>query len=155
MPGHRAIVLTDASVAFFPGNVSCAFAKTKCRILGGMKETTPLKVISLSMVSATLCCSILFSASELFCQNAAFDSFQHVLEVAVCSIFSFDSSLGHQITLSEVDVIDCEAHSIVVGFVFVEIHSAQSICMGHLLSWCVFELIVEAHKSYCPSCHSS
>ena len=60
MPGHHAIILTDASVAFFPGCVSCAFAKTKCRSLGGMKGTTPLKMIRLFMVSASLCFWILF-----------------------------------------------------------------------------------------------
>ena len=74
---------------------------------------------------------------------AAFGSFHY--EESVCSEFSFDFSLGHQITLSEVDVIDCEAHSIVVGFVFVKIHSAQSICVGYLLSWCVLQLIVETY----------
>ena len=61
---------------------------------------------------------------------ADFDSFHYNLEESVCSKFSFDFSLGHQITLSEVDVIDCDAHSIVVGFVFVKIHSSQNICMG-------------------------
>ena len=64
MPGHQAIILTDASVAFFPGCVSCAFAKTKCRSLGGMKGTTPLKMIPLCKVSASFCCSNPFSASE-------------------------------------------------------------------------------------------
>ena len=64
MPGHHAIILTDASVAFFPGCVSCAFAKTKCRSLGGMKGTTLLKMIPLCKVSASFCCSNPFSASE-------------------------------------------------------------------------------------------
>ena len=64
MPGHHAIILTDASVALFPGCVSCAYAKTKCRSLGGMKETTPLKMIPLCIASASFCCSNPFSASE-------------------------------------------------------------------------------------------
>ena len=40
------------------------FAETKCRSLGGMKGTTPLEIFPLCMVSASLCCSNLFSASE-------------------------------------------------------------------------------------------
>ena len=136
IPCHHAIILTDASVSFFPGCVSCAFAKTKCRSLGGMKGTTPLKMIPLCEVSASFCCSNPFSES---------DSFHYVLEESVCSKFSFYFCLGHQITLGEVDVIDCEAHSIVVRFVFVKIHSSQSVCMGYLLSWRVLQFLVKTH----------
>ena len=64
MPGHNAIILTAASVAFFPGCVSCNFAKIKCRSLGGMKGTTFLKMIPLYKVSASFCCLNPFSASE-------------------------------------------------------------------------------------------
>ena len=64
MPGHHAIILTDASVIFFPGCVLCAFFKTKCRSLGGVKGTTPLKLIPLCKVSAYFCCLNPFSASE-------------------------------------------------------------------------------------------
>ena len=64
MPGHHAIILTDASVAFFPKCVSCTFAEIKCPSLGGMKGTTTLKMIPLCMVSASLWCSNIFSASE-------------------------------------------------------------------------------------------
>ena len=56
--------MTDALVAFFLGCVSCAFAKTKCLSLGGMKGTTPLKMIPLCMVSASFCCLNPLSASE-------------------------------------------------------------------------------------------
>ena len=56
--------MTGASVAFYPGNVSCAFSKTKCRSLGGMKRTKPLKMIPLCIVSASFCCSNPFSAPE-------------------------------------------------------------------------------------------
>ena len=144
MPGHHAIILTDASNAFFPGCGSCAFAKTKCRSLGGMEGTTPLKMIPLCKVGVSFCCSNPFSASEHCFQLPLLIRFI-VLEESVCSKFSFDFSLGQQITVGEVDVIDCEAHSIVVRFVFAEIHSAQSICMGYLLSWCALQLIVETH----------
>ena len=144
MPGHHAIILTDDSVAFFPECVSCAFAKTKCRSLCGKKGTTPLKMIALCKVSASFCCSNPFSASTLF-PIAAFDSFHYVPEESVRSKFSFEFCLGHQITVGEVDAIDCEAHSIVVRFVFAKIHSAQSICMGYLLSWCVPQLKDETH----------
>ena len=48
------------------------------------------------------------------------------MQDSVCSKFRFDSCLGHQITLNQVYVIDCKAHSIVVGFVFVKIHSVQN-----------------------------
>ena len=140
MPGHHAIILTDVSVAFFPGCISCAFAKPNCRSLGGVKGTKPLKMIPLCKVSASFCCSNPFSASKNFFPIAAFDSFHYVLEESVCFNFSFDFFLGHQITLGEVEYIDCEAHSIVVRFVFVKIHSAQSICMGYLLSWRVLQL---------------
>ena len=145
MPGHHAIILTDASVAFFPGCVSCAFTKTKCRSLGGMKGTTPLKMTPLCNVSAFFCGSNHFSASE--------HCFQ--LPLLICFIVSWKSlfvpisvlifCLGHQVTLGEGDDIACEAHSIVVRFVFVEIHSAQNICMVYLASWRVLQLIVKIH----------
>ena len=153
MPGHYAIILTDASVAFFPGCVSCAFAKSKCRSLGGMKGTTPLMMIPLFKISASFCCSNPFSASEHCFQLPLLICFYYVLEESVCSKFSFDFCLGHQINVGEVDVIDCEAHSIVVRFV-VKTYSAQSICRRYLLSCCVPQLIVETHYSYCPSCDS-
>ena len=57
MSGNHAIILIDISVVFFPGCVSCAFAKTKCRSLCGIKGTTPLKMIPLRTVSTF---SILF-----------------------------------------------------------------------------------------------
>ena len=64
MPGHHDIFLTDGSVAFLPGYVSLAFAKFKCRSLDGMKGTTPLKMITLCIVSAAFCRSNPFSASD-------------------------------------------------------------------------------------------
>ena len=67
---------------------------------------------------------IFFSFWTLF-PIAAFVSFHYVMQNFVCSKFRFDSCLGHQITLNQIYVIDCEAHSIVVGFVFVKNHSVQ------------------------------
>ena len=122
MPGHHAVILTEASVAFFLGCVSCAFALTKCRSLGGMNGTTPLKMVPWCIVSTSFCCSNPFIASE--------HCFQ--LPLLICFMISWNSlfnpssfyfSLSHQIFMNEVDVIDCEAHSIVVGFVCVSICS--------------------------------
>ena len=64
MPGHQAIFLTYASVAFFPGCVSCAFVKTKGRSLVGIKGTTPLKMIPLCTASACFGCMNPFSTFE-------------------------------------------------------------------------------------------
>ena len=98
MPGRHAIFLTDASDAVFPGCVSGPFGKIKCRSSGGMNGTK--KMIPLCMVSA----SFLF---ETFFASEHFVNFS----------FDFDFCSGQQITLSEVNVIDCEDQLIVVGFV--------------------------------------
>ena len=100
--------------------------------------------------SAHLCVvrNLFFRFWTLF-SITSFDSFNYVPEESVCSKFGLDFRLGNQISLSEIDVIDCEANSIFVGFAFVKMHSAQSICLGYLLSWRVFQLIVKT--IYCPS----
>ena len=144
MLGHHAIILTDASVAFLPECVSCDFAKSKCRSLGAMKGTTPRKMIPLCMVSVSLCCSNTFPLLNIVFNWHFW--FVSLCPGAVCLFqFRFGFCMGPHITLSEVDVIDCEAKSTVVGFVFVKIHSVQSICVGYLLSWRVLQLIVETH----------
>ena len=53
--GNHAIILTDASVAFFPGCVSCTFSKTKCCSLVGMKGTTPLKMCMVTHLCVWRC----------------------------------------------------------------------------------------------------
>ena len=76
MPGHHAIILTDASVAFFPGCVFCAFAKTKCHSLT-RNNTSEDNSIVLGQ-----CIFVLFESFFRFWTLfpiAAFDSFYYVL----------------------------------------------------------------------------
>ena len=142
MPSHHDIVLIDASVAFFPGCVSCAISKTKCRSLGGMKGTTPLEMIPLCIVNASFCRWNPLSASD-YCFKLPI-LFVSLWLGRVC-LFQVVFFLGDEISFNEVDVIDCEAHSIFIGFVIIKVHSAQSICVGFLFSWHQLELKVETH----------
>ena len=103
IPGHHAFILTDATVAFFPGCVSCAFCQNQLSQFGWNERSNASILIPSCMVSASLCCSNTFSASEQF-PIAAFDSFHYILKESVCSKFGFNFCLGHQINLSEVDV---------------------------------------------------
>ena len=146
MPGLHVIILTDASVEFFPECVSCAFATTKCLVLRGMERTTSLKMIPFF--------EFIFYFGALF-SITNFDLSNYVLKTSVCSKIGSDFSFGHHVSLSEVNVVDCKTHSIVVRLAFKKMHSAQSSGIGYMLFWCVLQLKVEVHQSHMVSCDSS
>ena len=111
-------------------NLSHALLTTKSRSLARKKGTTPLKMNPLCIVFSSFCFSDAFSASELCFQMPLLICFIMSWKTLFVPNSTFNFCLGHQCTLSEVDVFDYEAHPIVVGFIFFEIHSAQGISMG-------------------------
>ena len=114
-----------------PVCVSCGFTKTSFCSLGGMKETTVWRWFY-CVLSVNLCVvRTLFPLLNIF-SICRFDSFHYVPEESVSSNFSFDFCLFHQITSSDVDVIDCEAPLIVVVYiltivVYINIQQERSI----------------------------
>ena len=131
MPGNHAIILIDA---FFPGCVSRAFAKSKCRSLGGMKGTTPLKMIPLCKLSASFCCSYPFSTSEHCFQLPLFDSFHYVLEESIFFASSVLISAWVTKSLWAKKMLLIAKHTQSLSDSSSSIHSAQSIRMGYQLS---------------------
>ena len=137
-PGHHVLILSDARVAFYPECVSCAIVKTKCRSLGRMEGTTPLKLIPMCKFCAFFCCSNPFLLVNIV-SNCGFIMSWKIMFIASSALkFAW-------VTLSEVDVIDCEAHSIVVGFVITKNHSAERICVVYLISRCLIQIKVKTH----------
>ena len=155
IPGHHFVVLTNASVLLLPGYAWCIFGKPKCLSSWGMKRTTTLKMIPLCIVIAFFCCSSPFFHLWTLFPTAALNFFYDDLKGSVYFKFSFGDCWDYQITLKKVDVVECERHSIVFGFVIIKSYSAQSMCVGHLLSWCLFQLKLKILQSYCPFCDSS
>ena len=107
MLGYDAIILTDASVAFLSGCVSCTFAINKYLSLCGNKDTTPLKTIPLCKVKSTFCSFDPLSTSEPCSQLPLLIRFILSWKCLFVpslrkSLFRIDFCLGHQITPSEV-----------------------------------------------------
>ena len=106
LPAKQVYVLTGASVVFLPGRVPCVFVKTSCCGLVEIKRTTPLKMIPLCIVKASLICSILLSTSEHCLQTPLLVCFISSWNNLFGSGYS-DFNLGPQNTLSEVNVVSC------------------------------------------------
>ena len=115
------------------------FAKSKCRTLRGMKGTTPLKMIPILLLHFLLFHFLLFESFFRFLKLlpiVEFISVHYVSEEYVCFEFSFDFCVAEKITLNELDVVECEAQSIVFGFFNIKNPCALNICPVSALLVC-------------------